>query len=150
MTDVHPGPYLEELSHDRCLALLRQASVGRLAFLIDEHPMVLPVNYRLAETSHATWVAIRSRPGGMISEAPTKVAFEIDGVDHVRKQGWSVVVRGMLQRVDPDAADFADSFDSEPWLHERDAWFVIEPFAITGRELHHAEDEWAFHLGAYL
>jgi nitroimidazol reductase NimA-like FMN-containing flavoprotein (pyridoxamine 5'-phosphate oxidase superfamily) len=150
MPDIQHSPYLETLSQDRCLELLRHATVGRLAFLQDEHPMVLPVNYRLAETSTATWIAIRSRPGGAISQAPTKVAFEIDGIDHVRKQGWSVVVRGMLQPVDPEAADFAAHFDSEPWLRERDAWFVIEPFAMTGRELHHADDEWAFNVGAYL
>lgn len=27
---------------------------------------------------------------------------------------------------------------------------VIEPFSITGRELHPAEEEWAFHVMAYL
>jgi nitroimidazol reductase NimA-like FMN-containing flavoprotein (pyridoxamine 5'-phosphate oxidase superfamily) len=145
-----PAPFLEELSPERCLDLLRHATVGRIAFLMDEHPMVLPVNYRLAETNTATWIAIRTRAGGSISRAPMKVAFEIDGVDHVRKQGWSVVVRGMLEAVDPDAADFGAHFDSEPWLQERDAWFVIEPFAISGREVHHAGDEWAFHIGSYL
>jgi hypothetical protein len=60
-------------------------------------------------------------------------------------------VRGTLDHVDPSAADFRQRFDSEPWLgEERDAWLIIEPFAITGRRLHAAELEWAFHLRAYL
>jgi hypothetical protein len=33
---------------------------------------------------------------------------------------------------------------------ERNAWLVIEPFAITGRRLRPAEREWAFHARAYL
>jgi hypothetical protein len=60
-------------------------------------------------------------------------------------------VRGTLHHVDPDAADFSERFDPEPWLtSERDAWLVIEPFAVTGRRLHAAEIEWAFHIRVYL
>jgi hypothetical protein len=56
-----------------------------------------------------------------------------------------------LHHVDPDAAGFRDRFDPEPWmLDERDAWLVIEPFAITGRRLHAPEREWAFQVDAYL
>jgi hypothetical protein len=98
-----------------------------------------------------TWVAVRTRPGNVLDRAPMPVAFEIDAIDPVHRRGWSVVVRGTLQHVDPDAADFRARFDPEPWLvSERDAWLVIEPFSITGRELHAAEAEWAFHPRAYL
>ena len=43
-------------------------------------------------------------------------------------------------------------FDPEPWLAigTRTSWLVIEPFSITGRRLHAAESEWAFHPSAYL
>jgi Pyridoxamine 5'-phosphate oxidase len=74
------------------------------------------------------------------------VAFEIDGIDPAHQGGWSVLVRGTLHHVDPDAADFRERFDSEPWVAaERESWLAIEPFAITGRRLHAAEREWAFH-----
>jgi hypothetical protein len=60
-------------------------------------------------------------------------------------------VRGTVHGVDPDAADFRQRFDSEPWLTaERDAWRVIQPFAISGRQLHAAEREWAFDIRGYL
>jgi nitroimidazol reductase NimA-like FMN-containing flavoprotein (pyridoxamine 5'-phosphate oxidase superfamily) len=141
---------LEELSLDECLALLRNSHVGRVAVVADDAPIVLPVNFRLVEVGERNWIALRTRPGGVIETASMRVAFEIDGVDAANHQGWSVLVRGTLQHVDPDAADFRERFDPEPWLTEdRDAWLVIEPFAITGRRLLGAEMEWPFHSGGY-
>jgi len=139
---------MENLSDDECLELLRQGSVGRIGIVVDDAPIILPINYRLVEASGMTparWIAIRTRPGNVIERAGLLVAFEIDGIDPYRKQGWSVLVRGTLHHVDPDAADFRQRFDSTPWiLAERDAWLVIDPFAVTGRRLHAAAPEWAF------
>jgi nitroimidazol reductase NimA-like FMN-containing flavoprotein (pyridoxamine 5'-phosphate oxidase superfamily) len=143
--------WLEELSYDECLDLLRTSSVGRIAVVVDEFPVVLPVNYRLVETSGPTWIAVRTRPSNILDRAEMKTAFEIDNVDPVHHEGSSVLVRGTLHHVDPDAADFRQRFDPEPWiLAERDAWLVIAPFGITGRRLHAAELPWAFSPRAYL
>ena len=142
---------IETLDNDACLAHLRAEPIGRLAVLVDGAPIVLPVTYRLVETSGVTWVAIRTRPGNVMDQAGTNVAFEIDGIDPTRRRGWSVLVRGTLQHVDPDAAGFRERFDTQPWLAtERDSWLVIEPSVITGRELHPAEPDWAFTVDAYL
>jgi nitroimidazol reductase NimA-like FMN-containing flavoprotein (pyridoxamine 5'-phosphate oxidase superfamily) len=143
--------WLDELSLEECLTLLRDTAVGRIAVVVDEFPIVLPVNYRLVEASDRTWLAVRTRPGNVLDRAATQVAFEIDGTDAVHRRGWSVLVRGTLEHVDPEAADFRTRFDPEPWIaSERDAWLVVEPFAITGRRLRQAELEWAFNEGAYL
>lgn len=143
--------WLDELALDECLALLRASQVGRIAFIADEGPVVFPVNYRVVETSGRTWLALRTRPGNLIERAPMQVAFQLDGVDPFRRQGWSVLVRGTLHRVDPDAAEFRERFDPQPWIiAERDAWLIVDPFAITGRRLHAAEPEWSFHPGGYL
>jgi uncharacterized protein len=143
--------WLETLKLDGCLEHLRAERVGRLAIVVDGSPIVLPVTYRLVEASGLTWVAFRTRPGNMIDQASTNVAFEIDGIDPTRRRGWSVLVRGTLQHVDPDAAGFRERFDAHPWLAaERNIWLIIEPFAITGRELHPSEPDWAFHVRAYL
>ena len=142
--------WLEELSYDERLDLLRAGSVGRIAVVVDEFPIVLPVNYRLVETS-APWIAVRTRPGNILDRASMHSAFEIDDVDPAHHAGSSVLVRGTLHHVDPEAADFRERFDPEPWiLAEREAWLVIAPFAITGRRLHAAERAWAFHLRASL
>jgi nitroimidazol reductase NimA-like FMN-containing flavoprotein (pyridoxamine 5'-phosphate oxidase superfamily) len=143
--------WLDELSTEECLALLRTGSVGRIAYVSEHWPVIFPVNYRLVQASQRTWIALRTRPGNVIDRAPFNVAFQIDGIDPAHQQGWSVLVRGTLHHVDPDAADFRERFDPEPWiLAERDAWLIIEPFMITGRRLHAPEPEWAFHLEGYL
>ena len=143
--------WAEELDLDACLARLRSHAVGRLAVVTDDYPIVLPVNYRLVEALGVTWLALRTRPGNVIDQAPKPVAFEIDDVDPGQDGAWSVLVRGTLARVDSEAADFRERFDPHPWLAaERDAWLVIEPFSITGRVLHSAEETWAYHPRAYL
>jgi nitroimidazol reductase NimA-like FMN-containing flavoprotein (pyridoxamine 5'-phosphate oxidase superfamily) len=142
---------LEILDLDACLAHLRAEPVGRIAIVTAGFPIVLPVNYRLVETSGPTWVALRTRPGNVIDEASANVALEIDGIDATHHTGWSVLVRGTLQRVDPDAAGFRERFDSHPWLgEERDTWLIIEPASITGRTLHAPDQAWAFQSVAYL
>ena len=143
--------WLEELPLDKCLQLLRQSSVGRIAIVVDGSPLVLPVNYRLSEPPGRTWIALRTRPGNVVTQASPMVALEIDSIDPVHQEGWSVLVRGTLHNVDVDAAAFRERFDPEPWLAaDRDAWLVIEPFAITGRRLHAPERQWAFQVDAYL
>jgi nitroimidazol reductase NimA-like FMN-containing flavoprotein (pyridoxamine 5'-phosphate oxidase superfamily) len=143
--------WLEPLAPDKCLRLLRDSAVGRIAVVVNEFPLVLPVNYRLVEATGVTWVAVRTRPGNVLDRAPMPVAFEIDAIDPIHREGWSVLVRGTLQHVNPDTADFRVRFDPEPWFEsERDAWLVIEPFSITGRQLHAAASELAFHPHAYL
>ncbi len=142
---------LQVLTHDECLELLRTGGVGRIAFDVDEFPVILPLNYRLVETSGRVWIALRTRPGNVIASAPSHVAFQTDEIDPVRHEGWSVLARGTLHAVDPDAADFRERFDPHPWIEaERDAWLIVDPFVLTGRRLHGVRPEWAFTDGAYL
>jgi len=146
--------WLEELSEEECRELLRSRSVGRLGFTVDGFPFVLPVNYRFIQAQGTTpdaWIALRTRPGNVIDQAADDVALEIDNADTLRQDGWSVLVRGSLHEIDPDAADLRERFDPYPWITaERDAWLIIEPFAVTGRRLHAPDIEWAFHARAYL
>ena len=127
------------------------ASAGRIVFVTANGPISLPVNYRLVEPPSGPLLAIRTRPGNVIDEAPESVAFEIDSIDEVHHRGWSVLVRGSLVHAFPDSVGIRALLDSEPWIStDRDAWLFIDPFAITGRELHPAESEWVFRRGEYL
>ena len=58
--------FLEMLNADECRALLHTHVVGRIAVVVNEHPIVLPVNYRMVETDAFTWIAVpnpsRQRP----------------------------------------------------------------------------------------
>jgi nitroimidazol reductase NimA-like FMN-containing flavoprotein (pyridoxamine 5'-phosphate oxidase superfamily) len=142
---------LEELPFDDCLELLRRQSVGRIAVVEHDFPIVLPVNFKLVETTGPCWIAIRTRPGNVLDRAPIPVAFEIDRFDLSEEEGWSVLVRGTLHHVRPDTGHFAERFDPHPWLEkDRDAWLIIEPFSITGRRLRSPQPEWSFHLAGYV
>jgi len=132
---------LDEIGRDDCVELLRFGTLGRLAIDLDGVPAIVPVNYRLVEDAHLTWIALRTRPGNLLDRDRVPVAFEIDDVDHRTREGWSVLVRGLLLQVDPDAASFAELHDPDPWVPERDRWLVIEPFTITGRRLHVAPSD---------
>jgi hypothetical protein len=142
---------LEELPLDTCVALLRAQQVGRIAVVDNDFPVVVPINFRLVETSGPTWVAIRTRPGNVIDRAPMPVAFEIDGFDVTEQEGWSVLVRGTLHHVSPSTGNFAERFDPQPWMDlDREAWLIIEPFSITGRRLRAPQSQWTLHLRGYL
>jgi nitroimidazol reductase NimA-like FMN-containing flavoprotein (pyridoxamine 5'-phosphate oxidase superfamily) len=135
---------LDDLPFDDCLALLRLRRVGRVALMIDDYPLVVPVNYRLVELPGHHWIAIRTRPGGAIERAGVHCAFEIDDIDEEHHTGWSVVVRGTLHHLDPDTGDFATRFDPESWVAGDEAtWMVIDAFHISGRSVHGPSHDWA-------
>lgn len=142
---------LTELTYDECRELLRSTRVGRIALTVNDFPLILPVNYRMVESPAPVWLAVRTRPGNVLDQGSVPAAFEIDGIDLGGEQGWSVLVRGTLHRVDPDAAGFRERFDPEPWVtEERDRWLVIEPFSVTGRRLTRPIDEVSYNPAAYL
>jgi nitroimidazol reductase NimA-like FMN-containing flavoprotein (pyridoxamine 5'-phosphate oxidase superfamily) len=124
-----------DLSLDDCLELLEAHHVGRIAVLKDDAPIILPVNYVLVRPSGLTWVAFRTRLGGIIESSELQVAFEVDEIDDATRTAWSVLVRGTLHHVDPDAADYRHRFKVEPWVEGRDTWMIIQPFFIEGRRL---------------
>ena len=148
MTDA----WLEQLSREACLRLLRQGTVGRVGVVVDGDPVVLPVNYRLVEPPSGPLLVVRTRPGNVIEQAAaTNVAFEIDSIDLADHRGWSVLVRGELLHAYPASATARELDEPDPWLTDgREAWLFIDPFAISGRELHGAEPYWPFHPGDYM
>ncbi len=146
MTDAS----LEQLSEAACVDRLREGTVGRIAFVADGDPIVLPVNYRLVEPPSGPLLAVRTRPGNVIAGAPTSVAFEIDSIDEVHHEGWSVLVRGELLHAAASATHFRALYDPEPWLTDRESWLLIDPWEISGRELHGREPLWQFRPGEYM
>jgi uncharacterized protein len=142
-------PLRSESSPPRCRSLLGLATVGRVAFVANDYPVVLPVNYRVV--SDAGIVVLVRTARRLIDRAPLRVAFEIDGIDHEHHQGWSVLVRGRLHHIDEDAAvRIASLFEGDPWPHEhRASWLVISAEAVAGRRLESAEVEWPLSGGAY-
>ncbi len=87
---------IRDLGFEECLQLLATQQVGRLGFVNDGHPDVLPVNYVLDgdavvfATSQGTklWATTRAA-----------VAFEVDSIDSATRSGWSVVIHGVAQEI---------------------------------------------------
>ena len=139
--EQHPGTGggsgLDDLSYDECVTRLEANVVGRIALLAHERLVVVPVNHKLIRMDGNTfWIVFRTQLGGLLDQTDVRVAFEIDQIDVDEHAGWSVLVQGTLQRLDPDAADVRQRFDPEPWpISERERWMAIEPFAISGRRI---------------
>jgi nucleotide-binding universal stress UspA family protein/nitroimidazol reductase NimA-like FMN-containing flavoprotein (pyridoxamine 5'-phosphate oxidase superfamily) len=127
---------LEEIGEEECLGLLAGASVGRLVVVRQGQPLAFPMNYVLDGRT----VAVRTDPGTKLDAATLgRVAFEVDAIDAVTHQGWSVLVQG----VGRDVTDAVDAWSErvresgvEPWAEgEKQHWIAIAPSAITGRRI---------------
>jgi len=144
-------PMLDQLSTETCIELLRMHLVGRIAVVVDNFPIVMPVNYRLVETHDARWLVVRTRPGNELDRRGENAAFQIDNVDPVHRSGWSVLVRGQLSDLDSETISrLGPEIDPLPWAPGRDSWLALQATQITGRRLRATDIEWAFHLRGYL
>jgi len=126
-----------KLSEEECLALLGTQAVGRFVFIdADGQPMALPVNYLLRDRT----VVFRSDPGAKLTGATLdRVAFEIDGIDPLYHEGWSVVVKGIgediTESIDP-SSQAARAEALEPWAAgEHSHWVVITNPSFSGRRI---------------
>ena len=131
---------IEILSRDECLGLLADHQYGRLAVVVDDQPMIFPVNYALEGDA----LGVRTDPGHKFDAVVlSKVAFEVDSIDTESHEGWSVVVLGTGREI-TDAIDAASVRMREaplvPWAPGAKAqWIKIFSETITGRRLtrHH-------------
>jgi nitroimidazol reductase NimA-like FMN-containing flavoprotein (pyridoxamine 5'-phosphate oxidase superfamily) len=127
----------EVLTYEECVDFLGCEEIGRIAWVSDGRPTLVPVNY--AWDGEA--VVIRSDPGLKLTDIlGNEVAFEIDRIDRARKQGWSVVVQGAAHEVSiddwPATALQPHEIYLEPWvagakLH----WVRLIPRLISGRRI---------------
>jgi uncharacterized protein len=125
----------EALSREECLELLQYNSfVGRLGFVLDGKPMVLPVNYLAGDTSlvfcTGTGTALSSAVGGA-------VAFEVDGVRSLYRSGWSVLVQGVATAVtDPTELETLRRGPLKSWAAPGpQQWVRVSIDEISGRRI---------------
>jgi len=128
---------MKELSRDECLELLHQTGIGRLAFCDELGPVALPVNYALAGDDIVFRREASTPPS---SFEGSFVGFEIDGFDAELDQGWSVLVRGRVHRVDlddvPTLLRSLKQGPPHPWADGvHNVWFRLVTEVVTGRRL---------------
>lgn len=130
-----PNSRLVAMDRDECLTALGAKGVGRIAYVTDDGPRVLPVNYILAEDG----VVFRTVPDGEIYRhaLETTCAFEVDDIDEFFESGWSVLVVGRLHLLsEEDFARLRYGKIPEPWAAGPRTMFVKLPLLqLSGRQL---------------
>ncbi|MGW0198765.1 pyridoxamine 5'-phosphate oxidase family protein [Nonomuraea sp. NPDC003201] len=125
------NPTMEALDPEECLRLISPGGIGRVTFSSSYGPAVLPVNYEL----HHGGIVFRIASGGPMDQegVDIKIAFEVDKIDEVNREGWSVLVQGAAHHVMEEVADSGVT----PWAGgERGLYIRIVPQRITGHRIH--------------
>lgn len=120
------------LSESASLAALREATVGRLAVVVDGRPGIFPVNFVV---DHGC-VVFRTAAGTKLAAAVGQpVAFEADGYDASSGEAWSVVVKGTAHEISAyDDVIAALALPLSPWHSVAKPRLVrIDRESITGR-----------------
>lgn len=121
-----------ELTKSECFELLAREQLGRVAFVDDLGPVVLPVNFVLDRHM----VVFRTDEGAKLDASRgSRVAFEVDGTDPAVRSTWSVVVRGEAVEVtDPAELERLRELPLCPWAPGAKTRYVrILPAVLTGR-----------------
>jgi nitroimidazol reductase NimA-like FMN-containing flavoprotein (pyridoxamine 5'-phosphate oxidase superfamily) len=127
---------LEVLDRGECLRLLGTVSLGRVGLSSGALPCVLPVNFRLVGDD----IVFRTAAGTKLDAATRHavVAFEVDDMDPLTHEGWSVMVTGVARAV----VDEQELTEVEPhriphWAPPPDGRVVaISTDIVTGRRIH--------------
>ncbi len=131
MADDEP---MEILGESDCWALLRVASVGRLAFpTIDGGVHIFPVNHLVDQGSVVFRTAAGTKLAGAIGA--NEVVFEADDSDNERGLAWSVILKGNAEMI-TGATRLFESFELNvrPWHASLKPYFVrVVPTSTTGR-----------------
>lgn len=124
---------VEVLDANACWDLLRGVSVGHLAVLVDGHPEIFPVNYKVDHGS----VVFRTGEGTKLHAAarPTAVALEADGTDQDKRTAWSVQVKGHAEVLEPSPELMTGvGLTLFPWqAGHKDHFVRIVPTTVSGR-----------------
>ena len=127
---------VEVLDRVEAMQLLTYKSyVGRVAFVVDGQPIVLPVNYLAEEGS----IVFCTAPGTKLSALSdgARVAFEVDDSRPLYHAGWSVLVFGTAREI-TDAGEL-DAMRHGPlrsWATPAsEHWIRISIDEISGRRI---------------
>lgn len=127
----------EVLSEAECEELLRHCSVGRVALSIGAVPAVFPVNFATLDGM----IVFRTASGTKLDGATRKtvVAFEVDEVDPLYHEGWSVLAVGICDELrDPEQVERVNRLGLAAWADGvKDHTVAIRPEFISGRRIVH-------------
>lgn len=129
--------HIEPLERDECIHRLEGHGVGRLGVATPSGVGIFPVNYVVDGDS----IIVRVRRDSVLDKGTddTGVAIEIDEVDSMYHEGWSVLVQGHCVHV-RDAVELGalDRLPLLPWGGaDRDLFLRVSMESVSGRHIHH-------------
>jgi uncharacterized protein len=130
-TQVH------QLTRDEAVELLQfHAFVGRIGFVVEGRPLILPVNYLADDDSIVFCTAPGTKLSAIGGGAP--VVFEVDDSRPLYHAGWSVVVTGTAHEIaDESQLDDLRRGPLHSWAtHSSEHWVRVSIEAVTGRRIH--------------
>ena len=125
---------LVELDIETCWRLLHDHHFGRLAFVVNEQPMIFPLNYAVVGND----VVFRSDEGLKMRAAVNElVAFQIDGTNAMYHEGWTVLLLGtMREELDATVTRELDALPLGTWVPgSKRHWIRISGDTVTGRRI---------------
>jgi nitroimidazol reductase NimA-like FMN-containing flavoprotein (pyridoxamine 5'-phosphate oxidase superfamily) len=128
---------VQQLTRLEAVELLQgHAYVGRIGFVVDGRPLILPVNYLADDDS----IVFCTEPGTKLSAigAGAPVVFEVDDSRPLYHAGWSVVVKGSAHEViDEGHLDSLRRGPLHSWAtRSSEHWVRVSIEEITGRRIH--------------
>jgi len=130
--------HIGALTVEECLGLLETQRLGRLAYVVDGRPRILPLNYAVHQGS----VIFRTGYGDLLDTIHLQeVEFEVDHGASDAGTGWSVIVHGVAEEIwRPEELDIARRLPLRPWAPgNRDHYVRILSTGITGRRISSSE-----------
>ncbi|HEV7679807.1 MAG TPA: pyridoxamine 5'-phosphate oxidase family protein [Candidatus Dormibacteraeota bacterium] len=129
--------HIETLTREDSTGLLQRGSfVGRVGFIHDGRPHIVPVNY-LAETPDT--IVFWSMEGTKLSALAggAAVVFEVDDQRPLYHAGWSVIARGTASEVtDPHELERLRRGPLRSWAASAGGrWIRIRVDEVTGRRI---------------
>ncbi len=126
------------LEEDECYELLGRAAIGRVAVSIGAVPAVFPVNFGVLDRD----IVFRTGTGTKLDAAMRNavIAFEVDEVDRVYHEGWSVLVVGLADELrDEQQVARALALPLVSWVPgAREHVVRLRPEFVSGRRIVHA------------
>jgi nitroimidazol reductase NimA-like FMN-containing flavoprotein (pyridoxamine 5'-phosphate oxidase superfamily) len=126
---------LETLDDEECWRLIATQGIGRVAFVVDGEPAVLPVTFAAVPPLVIFRTAAGSAFDQLVRDA--QVAFEVDCADPAYHSGWSVVGRGVARRLEGrlSMAELS-ALRLRPWgLQVAPSWIGVDLAEVTGRRI---------------
>jgi uncharacterized protein len=125
---------------DRCLQLLRTETIGRVAVIVGDDVEVFPVNYILDGDLIAFATNVGRKVSGMLA---CRLAFEVDSIDLAAHAGWSVIVHGVVESIEPYTDEEDGSAENigkpHPWAGQKRLLVRVRPETVSGRRVSEAD-----------